>query len=69
MKTIKLTIAFLIASLPLIVNAIVAEIMYPKIADTPIFVTIWTLLLDFYLLLQFRYYADKFCKWFDSKLK
>ena len=69
MKTIKLIIAILIAFTPSAIQAVVVQIMYPKIADIPIFVTIWTLLLFFYLIIQFRYYADKFCKWFDSKLK
>ena len=69
MKTIKLTIAILIAFLPLTQYVFIIQTIYPPMKDTPVLVVIWTLLMCLYLTIQFGYYSDKFCKWFDSKLK
>jgi hypothetical protein len=69
MKAIKIIIALLITWTPLILSAIATQLAYPKVKDTPIFSIIWVFLFSIYLVIQFGYYADKFCKWFDSKLK
>jgi hypothetical protein len=66
MKAIKIIIASLIVLVPFWLTILTLSI---KVTIKNPFVAIWFILLAIYILIQFMYYADKFEKWFDSKLK